>query len=188
MHPRRIRDTKLRRVDVVLRPVKAGDLWLMERLADDPEAGGAFNWSGYRDIAATRRRFEENRLLGPDRGCLIVEAGGAVAGDVVWGRVNYGTDAWWCWNIGIALLPEYRGHGHGTTAQRRLVEYLFATTTAHRIEACTDVENVAEQRSLEKAGFLREGTVRGAQFRDGRWRDLFLYALLRTDAASEPRT
>jgi RimJ/RimL family protein N-acetyltransferase len=177
---------------IALRPVRPDDLWLLERQADEPEAGGAFNWSGYRDIAATRRRFEENRLLGPDGGCLIVEAGGTVAGNVVWGRVTYGVPAWWCWNIGISLLPEHRGRGLGSLAQRRLVEHLFATTAVHRIEAHTDVENEAEQRALAKAGFSREGAIHGAQFRDGRWRDLYLYSVLRpafeAAATRAPRT
>ena len=51
-----------------------------------------------------------------------------------------------------------------------------------RIEAHTDVENIAEQRALEKAGFTREGVLRGVVFRDGRWRDSLSYAVLRDDA------
>ena len=51
----------------------------------------------------------------------------------------------------------------------------------HRIWAATEVENVAEQRALEKAGFTREGTLRGAGWRDGAWRDGVSYSLLRTD-------
>jgi RimJ/RimL family protein N-acetyltransferase len=67
----------------------------------------------------------------------------------------------------------------GTTAQRLLVEYLFDNTPAHRLEAYTEVENVAEQRALEKVGFEREGVRRAAHFRAGAWRDSILYALLR---------
>ena len=73
-----------------------------------------------------------------------------------------------------------------------LADYLFATTAVDRVEASTDVENIAEQRSLEKAGFVREGVIRGAQYRpDGR-HDLVNYARLRSDSQavvtpSEPR-
>jgi RimJ/RimL family protein N-acetyltransferase len=67
-------------------------------------------------------------------------------------------------------------------AQRLLVEHLFATTTAHRIWAGTEVDNVHEQRSLEQCGFRREGLLRGAHFRDGQWRDSLIYGLLREDA------
>ena len=77
------------------------------------------------------------------------------------------------------LSPEWRRQGHGTRAQRRLAEYLFETTRAERIEATTDVENTAERRALERAGFAFEGVLRRAQFRDGAWRDMALYSLMR---------
>jgi RimJ/RimL family protein N-acetyltransferase len=45
------------------------------------------------------------------------------------------------------------------------------------------VENLAEQRALEKAGFIREGIRRGSLFRDGKWRDMAIYGRLRDDRA-----
>jgi RimJ/RimL family protein N-acetyltransferase len=83
--------------------------------------------------------------------------------------------------IGIWLGPDYRGRGIGRTAQGLLVDLLFAHTTTNRVEAHTDVENIAEQRALEAVGFVREGWTRGAQWRDGAYRDGFLYAVLRAD-------
>ncbi|MGN9908414.1 GNAT family N-acetyltransferase [Phytohabitans sp. LJ34] len=165
--------------NVALRPATADDFWVFERQAVDPDAAGTFNWSGYRDVRATRRRFEENGLITPDGGCLVVEHDGTAAGTVVWRKVDYGPPAWWCWNIGISLLPDQRGKGVGTIAQKHLVAYLFDTTPVQRVEAYTDVENVAEQRALEKAGLTREGVLRATQFREGRWRDLVMYAIVR---------
>jgi len=86
-----------------------------------------------------------------------------------------------CLEIGARLFPEHRGRGVGTAAQRLLVEYLFATTLANRLQAITDVENLAEQRVLERIGFRREGVMRGLAFIGGRWRDGVLYARLRGD-------
>jgi RimJ/RimL family protein N-acetyltransferase len=83
--------------------------------------------------------------------------------------------------VGIALLPQARGRGYGSHAQRLLARYLFAHTQAHRLEAVTEVDNLAEQRALEKAGFIREGIMRGCGWRDGAWRDGVTYSLLRTD-------
>jgi RimJ/RimL family protein N-acetyltransferase len=76
-------------------------------------------------------------------------------------------------------VPEARGTGVGTEAQRQLVRYLFAHTAVPRIEADTEVGNIAEQRALEKAGFTREGVLRSVVFRDGSWRDLVRYSILR---------
>lgn len=83
--------------------------------------------------------------------------------------------------IGIWLRPEYRGQGRGTSAQAELVDLLFRHTATNRVEAHTDVDNLAEQRALEAVGFQREGLIRGAQWRDGAYRDGLLYAVLRSD-------
>ena len=117
--------------------------------------------------------------------CDALGAGGAGTGDVVvgdvgWRRVTTGPNSA-TWNIGIGLMAKERGKGYGTRAQRLLVDYLFSYTQFHRIEAGTETTNIAEQRSLEKVGFTREGVVRGACFRAGKWRDMVLYSILRTD-------
>ena len=80
-------------------------------------------------------------------------------------------------------LPEARGRGYGTQAQRLLARHLFAHSTVHRIWAGTEVGNLAEQRALEKAGFTREGITRATGWRDGAWRDGVIYSVLRTDPA-----
>ena len=86
--------------------------------------------------------------------------------------------------IGIWLTPAARGRGIGATAQRMLADLFFAHTTVNRVEAHTDVENIAEQRALERAGFSREGLIRGAQWRAGTFHDGYLYAVLRGDPAA----
>lgn len=161
--------------------MRTEDFWLFERGADSPDAAGEFNWSGFRDVAALHRQHELNRLIGPDAGRLIVALGEHVIGEVSWTKVTYGVPSWWCWNIGISLLPEFRGQGAGPVAQVLLVEYLFNTTATPRIEAWTDVKNIAERRALEKAGFVHEGELRSTQFRAGGWRDIVIYSALRTE-------
>ena len=52
--------------------------------------------------------------------------------------------------------------------------------------AFTDVENVAAQRVMESIGFRREGILRRAMFRDGQWRDIAIYAVLRQEWKPEP--
>jgi RimJ/RimL family protein N-acetyltransferase len=166
--------------EVELRPVAEDDLAAIERLRTDPELAGEFLWQGWHDPRRYRRRWEDTRMLGEDIGNLAVVRGGRLLGIVSYRRVPASAGLW-CWSIGISLLPDARGQGAGARAQRLLAEYLFAHTLAHRIQAETDVDNVAEQRALEKAGFTREGVMRGVGFRDGRHRDEVLYSLLRTD-------
>jgi RimJ/RimL family protein N-acetyltransferase len=143
-----------------------------------PDAASTYGWFGWTDPAAMRRRWEEDGLFNADSGNLIVVSGPEAVGHVSWHR-NWQGSLNHSWNVGIGLLPEARGRGIGTQAQRLLVRYLFAHTMVNRIDANTDVTNTAEQRALEKAGFTREGVLRGAQFRDGGFHDMVLYSVLR---------
>ena len=107
---------------------------------------------------------------------------GALVGSMSWHLVSYGpTVGSRAWNIGIWLRPAFRGHGYGGSAQRLLARRLLAGTDVHRVEASTDVDNAAERRALERAGFVLDGVLRGAQERLGERRDLAVYALLRGD-------
>jgi RimJ/RimL family protein N-acetyltransferase len=172
---------------VALDPVTEADLDIFEQLTQDPEQAGEFAWFGWFDVLRWRREWAEHRLLSYDGGALMVTGGERRAGFVVWHRRPATVTAYY-WEIGIALLPEARGHGYGAQAQRLLAEYLFAHTPVHRIEAKTETGNEPEQRALEKAGFSREGVSRGIGWRDGAWRDGVTYSILRTDPAARPRS
>ncbi|MFA1543697.1 GNAT family N-acetyltransferase [Actinomadura monticuli] len=165
---------------VLLRPVAEDDLPFVERLRTDPELAGPFLWEGWFDPGRFRRRWQSDGMLGEDTGTLLVVRGGDRLGLVSYRRLTPAARTW-CWSIGISLMPGARGMGAGTRAQRLLVEYLFAHTPVHRIQAETDVDNVAEQRALEKAGFTREGVMRGYSFLGGRYHDEVLYSVLRPD-------
>jgi RimJ/RimL family protein N-acetyltransferase len=168
---------------IELRPVEEDDLAILGDLTgDDPVKTTEFAWFGWLDRNRWHRRWAENGLLGVDGGVLMVVCGRERLGFMNWRRKD-GTPAAYHWEIGIALLPEARGYGYGTEAHRLLVRYLFAHTLVHRIEAATETGNVAEQRALEKAGFTREGLLRGVGWRDGAWRDGVWFSMLRTDLA-----
>jgi ribosomal-protein-alanine N-acetyltransferase len=168
--------------DVTLRPIQEADLDQLAQFSTDPDAGGEFEWTGFKDPKAVRRRWEEDGWLGTEYSWLAVVRGdGRCAGIVSWRDRSAGDAKGQCYEFGIALWPAHRGQGVGTTAQQLLVRYLFDTTPVHRLEAYTEVENLAEQRTLEKIGLQREGVMREVFFRAGKWRDSVLYARLRTD-------
>lgn len=168
----RLRDLTLADADVV-------DAW-----GADPAAIGEFNDFGRTPEPIDRAALERGPQRNERNGQLLIErvSDGRPLGTIGWHRAVYGPSAESdAWNIGIAIIPEARGRGYGAEAQAQLAAYLFATTTVNRVEAQTDVENVAERRSLEKAGFQREGIARGAQFRAGGFHDLVTYSRLRGD-------
>jgi RimJ/RimL family protein N-acetyltransferase len=169
---------------VSLRPAAENDLPLLNRMLASPEIRAPFQWFGWSDPGRMARNFAENGLLGPDNSILMVDAGSETLGLVSWRKIEVVGSHFW--NMGILLLPEARGRGIGTRAQQLLVRYLFAHTPVVRIEADTDADNIPEQRALEKAGFTREGKMRSVVFRDGKWRDAYLYAVLRDDLPEDP--
>ncbi|MCW2600091.1 MAG: hypothetical protein JWM02_1920 [Frankiales bacterium] len=113
---------------------------------------------------------------------VVADAEDRPIGTVSWHPVlfgpNLGSQAM---DIGISVRPFAQGRGHGARAQRMLARFLFTTTSVHRVQASTDVDNLAEQKALERAGYRREGVLRGAQWRQGSWHDLVSYACLRHD-------
>jgi RimJ/RimL family protein N-acetyltransferase len=174
--------------EVRLRDARPADVPALDRLLT-PAGGGEFNDFGERRKRSVAEPVASGTISSPDRGLLVVELvpERRVIGMVTWNPVMHGPNPESrCWNVGIALLPEDRGRGWGGPAQLAVARHLFANTDANRVEASADVDNAREHRALEKAGFAREGVLRGAQFRGGRWRDLVLFSLLRTDPAAEP--
>jgi RimJ/RimL family protein N-acetyltransferase len=166
---------------VHLRAVLESDL---DRLAQNrgPESDP---WN-YFEIGASndlQRRLATNGGIGDEAGLLAVETDeGILVGSLSWITVQHGPSAaCQALNIGISLFPEHRGQGYGSEAQRLLAEYMFSTRLVERVEATTDIENIAEQRALDAAGFTREGILRHAQFRAGEWRDVVIYSRLRGD-------
>jgi len=163
---------------LMLRSVEEADLVVFRRLFIDPTATGEFEWFGYRAdrFRELESRWHEDGLMGDETFLTVALGDNACIGLVSWRTGRFGS-----YEIGIALLPEHRGKGHGTEAQRQLVEYLFSNFPVHRVEAATEAENRAEQRALERVGFVREGIRRSGRFRNGQWRDGVSYGLLRED-------
>jgi RimJ/RimL family protein N-acetyltransferase len=170
---------------VRLRDITLADADLLDSWKS-PAIEGEFNDFGLPSRPTPRDVLAGGPLRNEHNGQLIVELieGRRPIGTVNWHRVMYGPNAESAaWNIGISLIPEFRGKGYGTETQRQVASYLFETTDVNRVEASTDVENLPEQRSLEKAGYQREGIQRGAQFRAGRFHDLITYSRTRDDPA-----
>jgi RimJ/RimL family protein N-acetyltransferase len=165
----------------------AGDLVRLRELVDGelrPDSSSEYDDWGVFDIhfeedAHDRALVEIRPLGGSDEAWIPV-------GDMSWHSElhgpNLGSRAI---SIGLSLHADVRGRGIGAVAQSLLASALHRGGV-HRVQASTDVANIAEQRSLERAGFVREGVARGAQVRaDGR-HDLVQYSCLPGEPAFNP--
>ena len=166
---------------IYLRTVKQADLALLESWNNNPHVNGEYNDFGFRPAGSVEKRFAEDGLIGARIGqLLVVNYDDEIVGMVSYHQQRYGpNDGSVVYNIGISLVPEQRSKGYGGEAQKLLAAYLFATYPIMRVEASTDIENIPEQKALEKAGFRRDGVMRKAQWRSGDWHDIAVYSKLR---------
>lgn len=136
-----------------------------------PESGSV--WDDWGDMDPAAKGMDTQRWIievTDDAG--HVTGVGDLSAHVVWYGPTSGSRAL---NIGISIIEEQRGRGIGAIAQRLLADELHEAGTV-RVEASTDVENIAEQRALAKAGYVHEGTLRLAQARRDGLHDLQVWA------------
>ncbi len=167
---------------VILRRFTQADAATVERLAGDPAVadttlnvphpypdGEAQRW-----IATHDEQFEQASgavfaiTAQPDLalvGCISIR---------VDRRHQHGEIGYW---IGRA----YWGRGYCTAALRLLLRYSFSELELHRVCAHYLARNPASGRVMEKVGMRREGVLRGHVLKSGKYDDVVLYGLLRSE-------
>lgn len=150
-------DGGLRDGEVTLRPqgpADVDDLLVLENLPD----------VRVRAIERHERTREEveracahaaSRWLAGERAAFVILADGAFAGSLGLFNTRLGRQAM----IGYSVRPEFRGRGVATRAVRLVCDWAFAAGF-QRLVAGTAPDNVASQRVLAKAGFVRESIER----------------------------
>ena len=83
-----------------------------------------------------------------------------------------------CAEIGYWMHPDMRGQGIATTAAKLITNLGITSIGFRRIEGVVDVENIASQRLLLKAGYEREGVLKKKVTReDGSQLDMAMLAV-----------
>ncbi len=83
-----------------------------------------------------------------------------------------------CAQVGLALLPEFRGRGLSVDVLRLLCRYGFDVRGLNRLELQTKVANEPMVRAATKAGFVEEGVLRQSRWSLGAFRDELIMGLL----------
>jgi RimJ/RimL family protein N-acetyltransferase len=118
---------------------------------------------GDRSFGFAIRALDDNQLIG-DIG-VYVESWAHVEG---WVGIGIGERAYW-------------GNGYGTEAMRLLLRFAFSELNLQRVSLGVYAYNPRALRSYEKAGFRREGVVRGDCRRDGQHWDSVFMGILREE-------
>ena len=84
-------------------------------------------------------------------------------------------------NAEIAFLfgeKECWGQGFAKQSAKLLLKRAFEDLKLHRIYFGTHIENIAMQKLGEGLGFKKEGVLRQAQFKNGKFNDITIYSIL----------
>lgn len=83
-------------------------------------------------------------------------------------------------------LGEERGKGYAREALKAVITWLFDEKEVHRIDAEVYEFNRASLGLLQAIGFTEDGRRRQAHYQDGKFHDVYVFGLLRTDRTAEP--
>jgi len=83
--------------------------------------------------------------------------------------------------VGISVNREWRDKGLGTALLQHLIEWAKASNVIKRVELEVQTHNKRAIHVYEKLGFKMEGKRLAAMYKDGRYIDVYLMALLLID-------
>ena len=158
---------------VNLRVIDKEDLPLLADWGNNPEYLGEYVWLPQQSRTEWAKRYDN--LTADTKWFFIEKKDGTKIGTMF--HFPRGD----LLEVGYMLIPSERGKGYCTEAVKIMVDYLFLSKNTIRVQAITDVGNIASQKILEKAGFKKEGTIRKSSFIRGEWRDGCLYSILREE-------
>lgn len=90
--------------------------------------------------------------------------------------------------IGYDLSPESWGKGMMTETLKAVIHFAFSELNVNKIEAQITSENDASLHLVSKLGFHRDGILREHEFEKGRYIDLVIYSLLKSEYKRKPST
>ena len=159
--------------NLIIRPVEERDLAFLQ-LAQTQGMRGSFQEAQMESMARLRSQWEKDGMLGEQFQMLMVELEGQPVGFVTAFFVREGMV-----RVGIQLHENCRGQRVGSRAFALLRDYLLENFPLVRLEADTDVDNIAAQKMLERCGFRAEGVLRKYRFHHGSYHDSYLYSYIR---------
>ncbi len=87
--------------------------------------------------------------------------------------------------FGLMLHPEFRGRGLARRATVLFTRHLLHDLNYHRVQLECYGYNERAIHHFARSGFIHEGTKRKAYWRNGRWVDGVLFALVREDVDAD---
>jgi RimJ/RimL family protein N-acetyltransferase len=140
----------------------------------------------FAQVKAHLRRARSRKWLAANMAFSVVHLQtGKVIGAV---GVHFSAPANRSAELGCWLARPYWGEGYTTEAMTLVIEHLFRHRKLQRLSASIWSPNVRSIRLVERFGFVAEGRLRRAVFKNRRWMDVLQFGLLREEWLSIQKT
>lgn len=166
-----------------LRRIEAEDLPLLTEWSNDPAAYGDYLSPKRLSADQLKSRLLAGRWWTERNKTFLVELRQGIPIGTVHYWIRPEDPATAVIAVKIAR-PDERGKGYGTEVQKYLILYLFHRLDIKQVEMYTDVNNIAQQRCLQKLGFELTSAL---TYTDQQVQRLgYLYRLSRQQFINEP--
>jgi len=161
---------------LTMRAVERRDLEPLRLMHNHPSTLGVLTDTTFVTPAMQEKWFE-SLGGGGSRRYVVEDAEGLVAMVRIDGLDTRNGNA--C--IGLDVMVERRGRGLGTRCFRLLLRYCFEELRLHMAWLLAAEFNNPARHMYEKLGFVQAGRLPQSLYRDGRYWDLLLMALTKSD-------
>lgn len=173
---------------LLLRPLRRSDEKDLFAYASDPEVSRHVLWEAHKTVRDSRMflraAIRQYRRGMPGTFAITLRDSGRMIGTIgfMWVNVDHRSA-----EVGYSLSRDYWNRGIMTEALRRVIAFGFQELGLNRIEAQHETDNPASGRVMVHAGMQYEGTLRQRLRNKGKFVDVSLYAILRSDPREESR-
>ena len=172
---------------LILRRLNMQDAKAIYEYGRDPLVAKHVLWDAYRSVGEARSfiryMLRKDHLGEPSSWGIVWKESGCVIGTIGFMWIQSDNAAA---EVGYSLARGFWNRGIMTEALRAVIDFGFRTLNLNRIEAQHEIENPASGAVMRKCGMRFEGTLRQRLLNKGKFVDVALYAILRSDSGKPP--
>lgn len=146
----------------------------------DPEVTRFLRWGPHQELSEVQD-FIKGCICEWEEGTRFPCAITLKAYDEPFGMIDFHVTAATV-GVGYVIARSHQGKGYATEALRAVIDWAFRQPSVYRVNASTDVDNIASRRVMEKAGMRREGLLRKYMLHPNISdvpRDCYVYAIVK---------
>ncbi len=169
--------------NVRLRAMERSDLPYFQEWLNDPEVTEGLSTYLPLSLADEEQWFNQASRSDPEAKPLAIDLGQNGSWRLI-GDIGFFNIEWVNRSAEFGILigdKSVWNKGYGTESVQLLLRHGFETLNLHRIFLRVYSTNPRARRSYEKVGFVLEGTLREAVYRHGRYADVHVMSVLRSE-------